>query len=31
LFGFRLSSVALPVILVALGVYLLRGSRTPMS
>jgi phage shock protein C len=30
-FGFRLSSVALPVILVGLGMYLLRGSRTPMS
>lgn len=30
-FGFRLSSVVLPVILVGLGMYLLRGSRTPMS
>ncbi len=30
-FGFRLSSFALPIILVGLGMYLLRGSRTPMS
>ena len=30
-FGFRISSFALPVILVGLGIYLLRGSRTPMS
>jgi phage shock protein C len=30
-FGFRLSSFALPVMLVGLGMYLLRGSRTPMS
>jgi len=29
-FGFRLSSFALPIILVGLGMYLLRGSRTPM-
>ena len=31
LFGFRLSSFALPIILVGLGMYLLRGSRTPMQ
>jgi phage shock protein C len=30
-FGFHLSSIAIPVLLVGLGVYLLRGSRTPMS
>lgn len=30
-FGVALSSVVIPVILVGLGVYLLRGNRTPMS
>lgn len=30
-FGFPLSNVVIPVILVGLGMYLLRGSRTPMS